>query len=223
MIHIGGMLSLVKQALRHFAFRHNRFVSLYRALCNPSSSEYAEYLRLHGGFYSIGDGCSILKTTVFLDPAYVRIGNNVGFSTCTIIGHGGEVGVLNVAYNKILESVGKVDIRDNCFIGYNATIMPNITIGPNSIVAAGAVVTRDVPPNSIVAGVPAKVIGATDEYVEKLEKKAATLPWYDLLKERGLHFSPAMEPELVRRRVQYFYGSEESRQDEGAIGAHHVK
>jgi acetyltransferase-like isoleucine patch superfamily enzyme len=200
------MYSLLKRGLRYSAFRHKRFVRLYRFLCNPSSYEYAEFLRLHGGFYSIGEGCSILKSTVFLDPAYVRIGNNVGFSTCTIIGHGGEVGVLNVAYNKKLESVGKVDIRDNSFIGYNALVMPNVTIGPNSIVAAGAVVTRDVAPGVIVGGVPAKVIGTTDEYVAKLEEQTSRLPWCDLLQKRGLKFDPAMEPELVRRRVEYFYG-----------------
>jgi acetyltransferase-like isoleucine patch superfamily enzyme len=44
-------------------------------------------------------------------------------------------------------------------IGSNATILPNLTIGENAIVAAGAVVTRDVPANTIVAGVPAKVVG----------------------------------------------------------------
>lgn len=201
------MISILNPLLRYFAFRHNRLVGLCRRFCNPSSSEYAEYLRLHGGFYSIGEGCNILKHTVFLDPAYVRIGKNVGFSTCTIIGHGGEVAVLNVTYNKKLESVGKVDIRDNCFIGYNALVLPNVTIGPNSIVAAGAVVTRDVPEGVIVGGVPAKIIGTTDAYVAKLERQTAEVPWYELIQQRGLNFDPAMESELVRRRVEYFYGT----------------
>jgi acetyltransferase-like isoleucine patch superfamily enzyme len=44
-------------------------------------------------------------------------------------------------------------------IGSGATILPNLTIGENAMVAAGAVVTRDVPPNAVVAGVPAKVVG----------------------------------------------------------------
>ena len=53
----------------------------------------------------------------------------------------------------------RVLIKDNSYIGAGAIILPGITIGPRSIVAAGAVVKKDVPPNTIVAGVPAKIIG----------------------------------------------------------------
>ena len=49
-------------------------------------------------------------------------------------------------------------IKRNAWIGAGATILPGVTIGENSIVAAGAVVSRDVPPNTIVAGIPAKVV-----------------------------------------------------------------
>ncbi len=49
-------------------------------------------------------------------------------------------------------------IKRNAWIGAGATILPYITIGENAIVAAGAVVTKDVPDNSIVAGVPAKIV-----------------------------------------------------------------
>jgi acetyltransferase-like isoleucine patch superfamily enzyme len=49
-------------------------------------------------------------------------------------------------------------VKRNAWIGAAATILPGVTIGENSIVAAGAVVTSDVPPNTIVGGVPAKVI-----------------------------------------------------------------
>ncbi|MDF8335546.1 acyltransferase [Novosphingobium sp. HBC54] len=49
-------------------------------------------------------------------------------------------------------------IEENCFIGARAIIMPGITVGHNSIVGAGAVVTKDVPPRSIVAGNPAEII-----------------------------------------------------------------
>lgn len=53
---------------------------------------------------------------------------------------------------------GHIVIKRNAWIGAGATILPGITVGENAIVAAGAVVNRDVPPNTVVAGVPAKVI-----------------------------------------------------------------
>ncbi|CCB80659.1 acetyltransferase (isoleucine patch superfamily) [Helicobacter bizzozeronii CIII-1] len=49
-------------------------------------------------------------------------------------------------------------LKDRAWIGINATICPGVTIGENSIVAAGAVVTKDVPANVIVGGSPAKII-----------------------------------------------------------------
>ncbi|WP_422446286.1 MULTISPECIES: acyltransferase [unclassified Endozoicomonas] len=54
----------------------------------------------------------------------------------------------------------KVDtvIGENCFIGAKSVILPGVVVGNNSVVAAGAVVTTNVPPNTIVAGNPAKVI-----------------------------------------------------------------
>ena len=60
-------------------------------------------------------------------------------------------------------------IEKNAKIGANATILPGITIGRNSIVGAGSVVTKDVPPNCVVAGNPAKVINKIDNlpYREK--------------------------------------------------------
>ncbi|MEZ0607620.1 DapH/DapD/GlmU-related protein [Fibrella sp. WM1] len=49
-------------------------------------------------------------------------------------------------------------IKRNAWIGAGATILPGVTIGENAVVAAGAVVSRDVPPNTVVAGIPAKVV-----------------------------------------------------------------
>ena len=49
-------------------------------------------------------------------------------------------------------------VKRNAWIGAGATVLPGVTVGENSIVAAGAVVSRDVPPNTVVAGIPAKII-----------------------------------------------------------------
>jgi len=59
-----------------------------------------------------------------------------------------------------------VKIEKNSFIGSNAVILMGVTIGHHSVVGAGAVVTKDVPPYSIVAGVPAKVTGSTKKFLE---------------------------------------------------------
>ena len=58
---------------------------------------------------------------------------------------------------------GPIRIEDGAWIGVGAIILANVTVGTKSIVGAGSVVTRDVPPHSIVAGNPAKVIGWTNE------------------------------------------------------------
>jgi acetyltransferase-like isoleucine patch superfamily enzyme len=186
--------------------RTGKLHGLYIKLCKPVGLEYAQFVKRWGGLYSVGEGCSILPTVVFGDPYLTRIGNNVQFSTCALIGHDGSVAMLNVAYGVKLDSVGKIDIRDNVFIGYNAVIMPNVTIGPNAIVAAGAVVTKDVKEGDIVAGVPARPIGRVEDFLKKLQQKTAELPWADLIARREGGFDPKLEPELQRRRVEHFYG-----------------
>lgn len=62
---------------------------------------------------------------------------------------------------------GKIEIKSNVFVGAGATIMYGVTIGENCIVAAGAVVTKDVPAGSVVGGCPAKVIGNFEESMSK--------------------------------------------------------
>lgn len=62
---------------------------------------------------------------------------------------------------------GCCEIYDNVFIGADATILSDVAIGPNAVVAAGAVVTKDVLPGTVVAGIPAKVIGSFDDFVAK--------------------------------------------------------
>jgi len=199
--------STVQKILRHLAMRYGKFPGLYTKFCKPSSEEYTEFLRRHGKLYALGSNCSILPSTVFTDPAYVRIGNNVHFSSCTLIGHDGSIAMLNQAYNVKLDSVGKIDIRDNVFIGYGAIVLPNVTIGSNAIVGAGAVVTQDVAEGDIVAGVPARPIGRVEDLVKKLPAQTQSLPWVELINSREGGFDPAIEPELVELRVSYFYSN----------------
>src|SRR6185369_7328803 len=59
--------------------------------------------------------------------------------------------------------VGPVLLREGCWIGAGAVILPGVTIGRNAVVAANAVVTRDVPDRTVVAGVPARIIKQLDQ------------------------------------------------------------
>ena len=89
----------------------------------------------------------------------VEIGSHVNLAqgiTVTALNHN-----FNDTNKRIDEqgvSTNPVTIEDDVWIGANAVILPGVTIGNHSVVAAGAVVTKDVPPHSLVAGVPAKVI-----------------------------------------------------------------
>ena len=106
---------------------------------------------------------------------HIRIGKNVFINhACTFLDLGGitieddvligpkvsiitENHPINPDERKVLD-VKSVLIKRNVWIGANATILPGVTIGENSVVAAGAVVTKDVSANTVVAGIPAKVI-----------------------------------------------------------------
>lgn len=71
--------------------------------------------------------------------------------------------------NKEMVRYGNIKIGDNCNISWNTIIMPNVVIGNNVIIAAGAVVTKNIPDNMIYGGIPAKEIETIDEYYEKIK------------------------------------------------------
>jgi acetyltransferase-like isoleucine patch superfamily enzyme len=126
----------------------------------------ADYFRGQGA--QIGDDCRILIRSLGSEPYLIRIGNH-----CTIAGnvafmtHDGGAWVFTEELPS-LQKFGAIEIFDNCFIGFGAILMPNVRIGPNSIVGAGAVVTKNVSPNTIVAGCPAKPICTLEEYKRKV-------------------------------------------------------
>jgi acetyltransferase-like isoleucine patch superfamily enzyme len=198
---------LIHNILRYLALNHGKAKEAYIQYCHPRNDEFAEFMRRYGRLHSIGEDCLINNDVKIINPEYVSLGNNVCLSTCTLLGHDGSIAVLNKAYNVRLDAVGKIDIRDNVFIGYGVIILPGVTIGPNAIVGAGAVVTKDVGEGDIVGGVPARPIGRTEELVKRLEKQTKELPWADLILQREGSFDPNIEPELKRLRIQHFYGS----------------
>ena len=194
--------------LRALAVRNNHWDSFYRRLAKPNGVEWAELLRKRGEFHSIGEHCSIDPHALITTPSLVRLGNNVRLATCAIFCHDGAVNMINRAYGLRLDNVGKVDLRDNVYIGYAAIILPGVTIGPNAIVSAGSVVRSDVAEGDIVAGVPAKRVGRLEMTVAMLRAKNQKFPWRQIIEKRASEYDPALEPELERMRVRFFFGSD---------------
>lgn len=203
------MKNLLKRFLKYMAFEHGRLEWFYRRISRPGGYEWASYLKRRGAFHSIGENVYIMPGATLREasnPKYIRIGNNVRIAESLFLCNDGSVHVMNRLYGCKVDRVGKIDIRDNVFIGHNAILLPNVTVGPNAIVAAGAVVTRDVAEDTIVAGSPAKPIGRMSAYVERLKAETARLPWASLLAQRVGEFDPVMEVELERMRVRHFFG-----------------
>ncbi len=98
----------------------------------------------------------------------VEIGNDVTIAGADILTHDGGIRVIRkLENNPNLKKQGNVFIKDNSFIGKNSIILPGVSIGPNSIVGCGSVVTKNVPPNTVYAGNPARYICSIKEYKEK--------------------------------------------------------
>lgn len=205
-------MSWLKKVLRVLAVRNSRYEGLYRRLGNPGGLEWAEMLRERGDFYAMGEHCSIDPHALVMGRSSIRLGNNVRLATCAVFCHDGSVNMINRAFGLRLDSVGKVDIRDNVYIGYHAIILPGVTIGPNAIVSAGSVVRSDVAEGDVVSGVPARRVGRLELSVAILKAKNQKFPWRHLIEERNSEYDPKMEPELVRLRVAHFYGTPRSSQ-----------
>ena len=109
------------------------------------------------GDVMIGDHTRIGLHNTIIGP--VLIGSHVNLAqgiTVTALNHNFEDFEKRIDEQGV--STSTVIIEDDIWIGANAVVLPGVTIGHHSVVAAGAVVTKDVPPHSLVAGVPAKII-----------------------------------------------------------------
>ena len=139
-------------------------------IAKSSSQRYIKYLRKKG--VKIGDNTKMMGIkSIHIDltrPSLVTIGNNVllhkNFSLFT---HDFVSGVFLNKYEDFIPSSGKVTIGNNVRFGINCTVLKGITIGDNCFIAAGSIVTKDIPANSIAGGAPAKVLCSLDDYYEK--------------------------------------------------------
>jgi len=130
---------------------------------------------VYADFYKVNMGKGIVITgEVFFgsEPYLITIGDNVRLTHgVTFHNHDGGVGILRAKYPGI-DVIKPIHIGNNVFIGSHATIMPGVTVGNNVIIGASSVVTRDIPNDVVVAGIPAKIIKTLPEYEEKVLQEA---------------------------------------------------
>jgi acetyltransferase-like isoleucine patch superfamily enzyme len=110
----------------------------------------------------IGNNCNI-NGTVIHSNQLVKIGNNCMFGPGTVITDNDSHRVSTDPYERRKKAVSSpVNLEDNVWIGINCIILKGVTIGKNSIVAAGSVVVKEVPPNTLVGGNPARILKQLD-------------------------------------------------------------
>lgn len=156
----------------------------------PSHHIRRFFYRISG--MKIGDGSTIHMGAKFYDPGNIRIGEDsiIGEGVVLdgrdklIIGDHVDIASEAMIYNaehdvhdaEFKAKTEPVYIQDYVFVGPRAIILPGITVKKGAIVAAGAVVTKDVEEYSIVGGVPAKVIG--ERKVKELSYKLGRAAWF---------------------------------------------
>lgn len=148
-----------------------------RALENliPSAKEnelavFAPFYCEYGVNISVGKGCFINYGCTLLDVAPITLGNGVWIGANVTLATPNHPFIaeerLPADYpdgNHNLEYASPITVEDGCWICSGAIVCGGVTIGENSIIAAGAVVTGNIPPHSIAAGVPARVIREISE------------------------------------------------------------
>lgn len=143
---------MLKQLLNHY--RRNFW----------SSEKYARHIGV-----KIHKNCNIQNVSFGSEPYLIEIGNHVQITDGTKIFTHGGAWVFRQKSPKI-DYFGKVIIKDNVYIGNNCLILPGVIIGNNVIVGAGSVVTKSIPDGVVVVGNPARIIGKTEDFGERIKK-----------------------------------------------------
>ena len=120
----------------------------------------------------VGEHVGYSPRKIPLYPKMIKLHNNVNLAAdVTLITHDVSDNMINnteyVKGKRLPEKIGCIEIMDNVFVGEGSSILYDVRIGPNVIIGAGSMVTKDIPANSVAAGVPARVIGTFEDFVSK--------------------------------------------------------
>jgi acetyltransferase-like isoleucine patch superfamily enzyme len=134
---------------------------------------YAKYIGVNMGenIHIYGNPLGMFST----EPWAITLGNNVHITREVLfITHDGGTLLYRKKYPK-LEITSPIVVGNDVYIGVRSIILPGVTIGDNCVIGAGSLVTKDIPANSVVGGVPAKLIKSSFDYLEKLKTNSLDL------------------------------------------------
>lgn len=161
-------------------------------------------------FYYLGNNVELYTTSFGTEPYLISIHDNVICAAgVKFINH--DVSCFTVARSiglkeQELDKVGSIELFENCFVGAYTILMPNSSVGKNSVIAAGSIVTKRVPDNEVWGGIPAKFIMSVDQYAKKLKSTSKEYPWMPM--EKKLEMTPS---ELIKARQKYFFNNTKSK------------
>jgi maltose O-acetyltransferase len=118
-----------------------------------------------------------LPASTWIDTGFcylISIGDHCGFGEeCLILAHDAQM-------DEFLDAgrIGRVVIHESCHIGARTVILPGVEVGPRTLVGANSVVSRTLPPDTVCAGNPARVLCSLDEYLAKHRKKISESPTF---------------------------------------------
>jgi acyl-[acyl carrier protein]--UDP-N-acetylglucosamine O-acyltransferase len=144
-------------------------ISWYRVRSNPLA-----YVRSLG--VTVGRDARLINIkpgpgTFGSEPYLVTLGDHVTVTAnVQFVTHDGGVWVFRDT-EPDMDVFGEIVVGNNVFIGYGAILMPNVHVGNNVVIGAGAIVTKDVPDNVVVAGVPARVVSSLADYQQAVLSK----------------------------------------------------
>ena len=145
------------------------FARLFGKPVDPSFRVFPPFYTDFGKNITVGKNVFINACCHFQDQGGIALGDNC------LVGHNVVFATLNHGFapeERQSMLPAPIVVGRNVWIGSNSTILQGVTIGDNSIIAAGSVVTKDVPANAIVAGVPARFIRSISPEEEKQQKQA---------------------------------------------------
>ena len=187
-----GLIKLIKKHWFRFKLR------------KASPHDRAELMR--NKFYFLGKNVELYTMNFGTEPYLISIHDNaVCASGVRFINH--DVSVHRVAYylglkRTDIDKVGSIELFENSFVGAYSILMPNCSIGKNSIVAAGSIVTKRIPDGEVWGGIPAKFIMKTEDYARKMVKKNKKFTWMPYSKKTSM-----TQEELIRHQQNFFFGN----------------